>query len=276
MFQWSPRTLLKRKGRSHTIDESKGTKLLNGQRKKTALFYEVEAGVYDKRRWSSEAGHTMDRTQRTIVRELAESCRRKRVLEIGPGTGRFSIELAQHDARLYLADIALNMLRVARKRLGEIGLGETSHVSQADIEDLPFQVNSFDLCVAINVFSHLDDPVRSFSEVARVLAPGGSLIVNVPNLWSFYFPIGLIVNLRKRSVLRDVYSHWYNIIEIRRICHLVGLELQRLVGHVHFPNSRGNVLVLSLLTWLDRISRRSLLRYSAPTIFIKAVKPRRP
>lgn len=243
------------------------------QRNKTASFYETEAGAYDRRRWSSEAGRRMDQSQRDIVRDLAGDCHGKRVLEIGPGTGRFSVELTQSGANLYLTDIASNMLRVTRQRLREIGLCERSYLVQADIRGLPFPSNSFDLAVAINVFSHLDAPIRSLSEVARVLRPGGALVVNFPNLWSFYFPIGLIVNLRKRAVLRDVYSHWYSIVEIRQTCDFAGLKLQQLMGQVHFPNSRSNALVLPVLTYLDRISRKSLLRYSAPTLFVKAVKP---
>jgi len=248
-------------------------KPLNRQRNRIASFYEAEANAYDRKRWSSEAGRRMDQNQRAIVCELAGDCRGKRVLEIGPGTGRFSVELAQSGANLYLTDIASNMLRVTRQRLGEIRLCERSYLVQAEIGSLPFPTGSFDLGVAINVFSHLDDPNRSLSEAARVLRPGGALVVNFPNLWSFYLPIGLIVNLRKRAMLRDVYSHWYSVVEIRRTCELIGLELQRLVGHVHFPNNWGNALVLPLLTNLDRISRDSLLRYFAPTVFIKAVKP---
>jgi len=246
-------------------------KPLDGQRDKTASFYETEASLYD-RRWFSKAGSWMDQRQRTIVRDLVGNCQGKRVLEIGPGTGRFSVELARVGATLFLADIASNMLCVARQKLEKHGLFEQGQLVQSGIDELSFPADTFDLVVIINVFSHLENPVSSLSEVARVLRPRGVLIVNYPNILSLYFPIGLAANLRRRAILHNVYSHWYNIFEIYKIHSPIGLKPQRIVGHVHFPNSWGNGVILSILTRLDRVSSTSLLRFFAPTLFVQSVK----
>ncbi len=55
-------------------------------------------------------------------------------------------------------------------------------------EELPFDDASFDLVTADNVLEHLDDPVRVFSEVARVLRPGGRFLAKTPNRWH-YMPL---------------------------------------------------------------------------------------
>lgn len=250
----------------------RGTKPLDRQRNRTASFYEAEASVYDQRRWSSEAGRRMDQSQRAIVRDLAGDCRGKRVLEIGPGTGRFSVELAQSGSNLYLTDIAFNMLRVTRQRLEEIGLCEGSYLVQAEIGSLPFPSNSFDLGVAINVFGHLSEPYVAIKELARVLRPRSVLLFNVPNLLSWFGLAALLVNWRRQSLGRPVYSHWYTLAEIKSLLQGAGLTVRSLIGHVHVPTILQRLLVADALSWLDKYSRDWPLNKVAPVLFIKAEK----
>jgi SAM-dependent methyltransferase len=56
---------------------------------------------------------------------------------------------------------------------------DEAHVGFAD--SLPFEAGSFDLVFSDNVLEHLDEPERVFSEIARVLKPGGRLLVKTPN-----------------------------------------------------------------------------------------------
>jgi SAM-dependent methyltransferase len=50
---------------------------------------------------------------------------------------------------------------------------------------MPFEDRSFDLITCNMVMEHLGEPERAFTEIARVLAPGGVVVINTPNLWNY-------------------------------------------------------------------------------------------
>ena len=71
-------------------------------------------------------------------------------------------------------------------------------------------------------------------EVARVTRKNGVLIFNLPNLSSIFFPAGLYVNIRKKTVTRNRsgfrYSHWYTFNEVKKTLEETGFILERVVG----------------------------------------------
>ena len=73
-------------------------------------------------------------------------------------------------------DLSSAMLGVARGRLEETGLRNVQ-LRQGDIYALPIERNSVDLAIMHQVLHYLDDPGRALREAARVLAPGGRLLV---------------------------------------------------------------------------------------------------
>jgi ubiquinone/menaquinone biosynthesis C-methylase UbiE len=73
-------------------------------------------------------------------------------------------------------DLSLDMLLLARDRLERAGLRNCS-VRQGDIYDLPIADDSFDVVIIHQVLHFLDDGARAVKEAARVLRPGGSILV---------------------------------------------------------------------------------------------------
>jgi ubiquinone/menaquinone biosynthesis C-methylase UbiE len=73
-------------------------------------------------------------------------------------------------------DLSLDMLLLARDRLERAGLKNCS-VRQGDIYDLPLADDSFDVVILHQVLHFLDDGARAIHEAARVLRPGGRLLV---------------------------------------------------------------------------------------------------
>lgn len=61
---------------------------------------------------------------------------------------------------------------------------------RCDASQLPFSDNSFDLAVAVECFEHIENNVAAMREVARVLKPGGYLVVTVPTQWTWLFELG--------------------------------------------------------------------------------------
>ncbi len=96
-------------------------------------------------------------------------------LEIGSGTGYFSLNLLQMGTiqRLTATDISPGMLRRLSATAESLGLGVKTVATEA--EELPFEDESFDLVFGHAVLHHIPDLGRAFSEFRRVLRPGGAI-----------------------------------------------------------------------------------------------------
>lgn len=95
----------------------------------------------------------------------------KKVLDIGCGTGRLIGYLKMQGAEVVAADLSEGMLEKLRKKHRGV------HTVKADIEDLPFENESFDLVVCTFVIVHLKALQKAFDEVNRVLKTGGYFVV---------------------------------------------------------------------------------------------------
>lgn len=102
---------------------------------------------------------------------------RGRVLDIGTGKGRFVIRLARHVAHVTTVDVSAEEQRVARLEAAYAGVADRIEFVQADARSLPWRAASFDVVTSWNAAHHLDDPGRVFSEMLRVLKPGGMLVL---------------------------------------------------------------------------------------------------
>jgi ubiquinone/menaquinone biosynthesis C-methylase UbiE/DNA-binding transcriptional ArsR family regulator len=98
------------------------------------------------------------------------------LLDLGTGTGRM-LEMFGLDIERGLGlDLSLDMLAIARDRLERAGLKNCS-VRQGDLYDLPLANSTFDAVFLHQVLHFLDDGARAIKEAARVLRPGGRLLV---------------------------------------------------------------------------------------------------
>src|ERR1700716_3045138 len=98
------------------------------------------------------------------------------LLDLGTGTGRMLELFGPRIERGLGLDLSLDMLAFARARLDRAGLKHCS-VRQGDIYDLALPKDSFDAVVIHQVLHFLDDGARAIGEAARVLRPGGRLLV---------------------------------------------------------------------------------------------------
>jgi len=98
------------------------------------------------------------------------------LLDLGTGTGRMLELFGPKIERGLGLDLSLDMLLLARDRLERAGLKNCS-VRQGDIYDLPLANDSFDAVIIHQVLHFLDDGGRAIREAARVLRPGGRLLV---------------------------------------------------------------------------------------------------
>jgi ubiquinone/menaquinone biosynthesis C-methylase UbiE len=113
--------------------------------------------------------------EEAIAEALAEAPARS-LLDLGTGTGRILEVFGPRIQRGLGLDLSLDMLALARARLDRAGLRHCS-VRHGDIYNLVLPAESFDIVLIHQVLHFLDDSARAIQEAARVLAPGGRLMV---------------------------------------------------------------------------------------------------
>ena len=99
-----------------------------------------------------------------------------RILEVGIGTG-ISLPDYSSSNRLCGVDISEPMLRKAHERVGDLGLTNVEGLWVMDAEHLSFPDASFDVVVAQYVITTVPNPEAALDEFARVLKPGGEIIL---------------------------------------------------------------------------------------------------
>jgi ubiquinone/menaquinone biosynthesis C-methylase UbiE len=120
--------------------------------------------------------HVADAAVEEAIRAALADKPIRSLLDLGTGTGRM-LELFGADIERGLGlDLSLDMLALARARLDRAGLRQCS-VRYGDIYDLALPRDSFDVVIIHQVLHFLDDSARAIAEAARVLRPGGRLLV---------------------------------------------------------------------------------------------------
>ena len=97
-----------------------------------------------------------------------------RLLDVGGGTGRVAQHLLAHVAEVHILDPSLGMVREGQRK----GI----RAIQGDAEHMPFGQGAFDRVVVVDTFHHLRDQRMAVRELLRVLAPGGRLVIEEPDI----------------------------------------------------------------------------------------------
>lgn len=131
--------------------------------------------------WFTETQLDRPTEQRTESRETftlktgfsPAELRGKTVLDVGCGMGRFAEVAAAHGARVVGVDLSV-AVEAAQRNLGD--LPDTAFL-QADVFNLPFRPESFDLIYSIGVLHHTPDTRAAFAMLPRLLRPGGRIAI---------------------------------------------------------------------------------------------------
>ncbi len=142
------------------------------------LYHDWEAGTYDEK-WSiSFDQRCIDYARDRFVAVAGTGgWPYRKALEIGAGTGFFSLNLRQAGVvgEVHVTDISPGMVAAAERNANLLGFDIERRV--ADAEHLPYGDATFDLVVGHAVIHHLPDVEKAFRELVRVLEPGGRVVI---------------------------------------------------------------------------------------------------
>lgn len=173
------------------------------QTAKSREYYNEFSKGYEARR-----GKNVPQGYHEMLDELESGCVEqygsgKDVLEVGCGTGLVLERIARFAKRAQGIDLSPGMLEKAKER----GLS----VEEGSATALPYDDNSFDVTCSFKVLAHIPDIDRALSEMARVTRPGGIVLAELYNPWSFRGALRVLGPARRIGSTRkesDVFTRF--------------------------------------------------------------------
>lgn len=190
----------------------------------------VERGTYARWR-ATTLGRITERLEVELVFALLGPVAGLRVLDVGTGDGTYALEAAARGARVTALDASADMLAEARERAGSTAVVFVEGRAEA----LPFADGSFDVVVAVTVLCLVPDRETALREMARVLAPGGRLVLGELGRHSSW-----ALERRLRGWLSGSawkHAHFWTRAELARSVEQVGLRVRDVRGSVFYPPS---------------------------------------
>lgn len=185
------------------------------------------------------------------VLEMAALRPGEKVLDIGCGTGYFTLMLARAGAEVTGVDRSGAMVAFSEEKARREGA--TADFQVADAGSLPFPPESFDLVTGVTALCFADSPERVLSEACRVLKPSGRIVIGELNTLSPWAPARRVKGLFRQSVYR--HARFFRRAELEKFLSESGFEVTARRTLLYFPplNSR---LFLSRHHWFERAGGR--------------------
>src|SRR5687768_1962524 len=143
-------------------------RILADRRSRSQEFFSASASQWGRVREELFGAHA------DLVALLGLLDDRATVADLGTGTGQFAATVAPYVARVVAVDASAAMLAAARRRVAP---HDNVDLRQGELESLPLENGEADLAVLLLVLHHLAEPAAALAEAARVVKPGGRLLV---------------------------------------------------------------------------------------------------
>ena len=220
-------------------------------------YYESIAGDWDS--WM-DVQELRKRLRILFERELVRGdVQGRRVLDAGCGTGHFSRVLSGWGADLVSVDVGEGLLSQVLEKC-------RTRAVEADVRSLPFPEESFDLVLCTEVIEHTPDPRAAVAELCRVLAPGGTLLLTVPN--RFWLPLvkaAATLGLRRYAG----FENWVGYTELPLWVREQGLSVEEQSGFNPIPHT------FFCRPAFDRLDRLAFLHPFMVNMLVRGRKPSR-
>jgi ubiquinone biosynthesis O-methyltransferase len=219
-------------------------------------------------RWrASEIGATTERLEGQLILELLGDVSGRKVLDVGCGDGDFALELARRGAVVTGVDASAAMIDAAKRRASQHNAEITFQVATA--EQLPFPAEQFDVVTAITILCFVEDASPVFREIARLLRPGGRLVIGELGKWSTWAAARRVRAWLGSRLWRRGRFRTAN--ELRGLAEQAGLVVEIVRGAIFYPRWG---LAARILSPCDPVLGR-LTTIGAGFVALAAVKPNR-
>ncbi len=157
------------------------------------------AGSYDS--WyESKIGSFVDMVESRLAFSMFKAEKGMKILDVGCGTGNFSIKLAELGCSVTGIDISEEMIDKAVRKTSERQLDIT--YKKMDIYNLQFPDGEFDAVFSMAAFEFIHEPLKALDEMFRVTRKGGSIMVRTINGDSSWGRLYMTEEFQKNSVFR--------------------------------------------------------------------------
>ncbi len=221
------------------------------------IFPRVKVGGRESDRAYSMWEYSIGKELLETYSEQLGDMRGKAVLDIGCGLGGKTVAYDEAGASVIGVDISKDNIAQSVEFAGS--MGSSACFVTADVEDLPFEAEAFDLVVANDSMEHFPSPARALAEMARVVRIGGSIAL-------FFTPWGSPLG----SHLYDyLYTPWCHRIYSEKLIQAM-LETVLRKRSSHDPRGEAAKLMENYRTELNRIT---VARYRSIVDSIPSLEP---
>lgn len=190
----------------------------------------LEPAAYD--RWfATPLGQRVWRDESRAIRALLRDTPGSTVLDAGCGDGRLSVELARGGAHVIGLDHSEAMLAAAKTRAARCAV--PVRLVAGDIRELPFARDGFDRVVVVTVLCFLTSARVAVGELARVLRPGGRLVLAELGRWSEWAAVRRLRGWRGDPLWAGV--RFWTSARLRALVREAGLAPVARRGAVFYP-----------------------------------------
>jgi hypothetical protein len=125
--------------------------------------------------------------------------------------------------------------------------------------------------ILVNVFSRLTKGEKILGELISLLTKQGELVFNFQCITSIFYPFGILINNRKISLSRPVYSQWYTPAQIQDVLSFHGAKVKSWLGHHYIPVPNRLFLLWPGL-WIFQLLLSKIFPKACPSVFVVCTK----
>lgn len=188
-------------------------------REKTRLAYSKDSEGYDAHRLKDARGRLLsEHDQKLFGTFLTDIPTDLRVLEVGAGTGRFTLQLLGQERMVLATDINDEMLRLLREKIKGSGYESLCRVQVEDAFSLSFKDGEFGFAVSLHFIPRLlseHDQRAALTEISRVIKAEGYFLFNFRNSNSLYGLIDRGHAVGTKAIRKMLYENGFSIVQLR-------------------------------------------------------------